>query len=255
MTPALNSTAFQLCEPERHSLAPPETASTLGFSVVVAPHPDDETLGCGGVLALLAAAGKQPRVIVMTDGSRSHPHSRTHPPATLAAVREQETLAALAELGLHARAATFLRFGDCALPGRDTAEFHDAVTRLRALLATLYPDTLFVPWRRDPHCDHQATWHLMRAALDGDRPRPRWLEYPVWAWMQPEGDVAPRTDEGHAWRLDISPVIARKQQALSRHASQLGKIVHDDPTGFTLEPSVLAHFAMPWELFLEPADV
>lgn len=251
-TPSLTSL---LAEPERHSLRPPESVSSLGRVVVAAPHPDDESLGCGGLLALLAEAGQVADVIVLTDGTRSHPKSRSHPRERLAALREEETIAALAALGCPASAAHFLRFGDCTLPTGGTPAFAEAAVRLREVLNSLAPDTMFAPWRRDPHCDHEATWHLLRAAILEMASPPRWLEYPVWAWTQPEGEVAPRAEEAAAWRLDISPVTARKQQAIAQHRSQLGAIIHDDPDGFTLKPEMLRHFAHPWELFLEPHDV
>ncbi len=120
MTPPLVQTAAPpsslLVEPEQHTLLPPETAVTLGTTVVIAPHPDDESLGCGGLLALLAAFGNSAHVLVMTDGSRSHPNSPSYPAARLAALREQETLAALEVLGLPASTARFLRYPDCGLP-------------------------------------------------------------------------------------------------------------------------------------------
>jgi len=244
-----------LREPERHPLLPPEAGVTLGSTVVVAPHPDDESLSCGGLLALLADRGGPAHVIVMTDGSRSHCNSPSYPPARLAALREQEALDALAALGLSARAARFLRYPDCGLPAAGTLAFEEAALRLHEMLVALAPDTLLVPWRRDPHCDHEATWRLLREASVALESRPRWLEYPVWAWTQAESEVAPRTDEGRAWRLDIFPVLARKEQAIARHRSQTGALIHDDPGGFLLEPAMLAHFTRPWELFIEPADV
>jgi len=243
-----------LVEAERHPLFPPETATTLGSTVIVAPHPDDESLGCGGLLALLADLGGPAHIMVMTDGVRSHPNSPTYPAARLAALREQETLDALDALGLPALAARFLRYPDCGLPGGDTRAFRDAVTQLREMLVALKPDTLLVPWRRDPHCDHEATWCLLRQAVSGLPAPPRWLEYPIWAWTRAGSEIAPQNNEANAWRLDISPVLARKQQAIARHRSQTGVLIHDDPGGFVLEPAMLAHFARPWELFLEPLN-
>ncbi len=230
-------------------------AGALGTTVVVAPHPDDESLGCGGLLALLQENGNEVKVIVMTDGARSHPGSKSHPAAQLARLREQETLDALAELGIPAAAAIFLRHPDCGLPALASAGFASAVVELEKILLEIAPDTLVVPWRRDPHCDHEATWTLWRAAVTSSPLAPRWLEYPVWAWTQPEATTAPQPNEGNAWRLDISAVLARKARAIARHRSQLGEIIHDDPTGFCLAPEMLAHFARGWELFLEPTDV
>ncbi len=247
--------ASLLVEPERHTLLPPETTATFGSTVVVAPHPDDESLGCGGLLALLADYSNPAQVIVMNDGSRSHPNSPSYPTARLAALRERETLDALAALGLSARAARFLRYPECELRAAGTLAFEEAALRLREMLVALAPDTLLVPWRRDPHCDHEATWRLLREAIVDLESRPHWLEYPVWAWTQAESEVAPQNDEGHAWRLDISPVLARKQAAaIARHRSQTGALIQDDPGGFLLEPAMLSHFTRPWELFIEPAD-
>jgi LmbE family N-acetylglucosaminyl deacetylase len=189
----------------------------------------------------------------MTDGARSHPNSPLYPAARLAAMREQEELDALKILGWPASAVQFLRYPDCGLPAHGGA-FKAAVNRLDEMLRALAPDTLLVPWRRDPHCDHEATWRLLRAAVAGVPTPPRWLEYPVWAWAEPESEVTPQTTDGHAWRLDISPVIARKQHAITQHRSQMGALIRDDPKGFVLEPAMLAYFLRPWELFLDPFD-
>ncbi|MDQ3545581.1 MAG: PIG-L family deacetylase [Verrucomicrobiota bacterium] len=258
MTPPLVQTdappSSLLVEPDQHALLPPKTAATLGSTIAIAPHPDDESLGCGGLLALLAAFGNAAHVLVMTDGSRSHPNSPSYPAARLAALREQETLAALEVLGLPASTARFLRYPDCGLPAAGTVAFGEAATQLREMLVARTPDTLLVPWRRDPHCDHEATWRLLREASAGMPSPPRWLEYPIWAWTQAESKAAPQTNDGHAWRLDISPVLARKERAIARHRSQMGVVIQDDPGGFVLEPAMLAHFARPWELFIEPVD-
>ena len=245
-----------LANPEELPLLPSAIARDLGLTIVVAPHPDDESLGGGGLLALLAERGTRvPQVLVMTDGSKSHPNSVSYPAARLSELRQEETRAALAALGLPAAAVHFLGYRDCGLPPEGTVAFIEATKRLGLLLENSAPDTLLVPWRRDPHCDHEATWKLCREAIRGLAKPPRWLEYPVWAWTQAEGEVAPQAHEGHAWRLDISPVLARKEQAIACHRSQIGAVIHDDPEGFRLEPQMLANFARPWEVFIEPNDV
>jgi LmbE family N-acetylglucosaminyl deacetylase len=239
----------------RHPLRPPEATGTLGSILVVAPHPDDETLGCGGLLALLASGRNSPRVWIVTDGANSHPASFTHPPTRLASIREQETRDALKVLGIPDIDVEFLRFPDCGLPAADTPGFEAATLALRQRLASRLPDTLLIPWRRDPHCDHEATWRLLTKAVAGLRQRPRILEYPIWAWEHPASEIAPTEGEAIAWRLDISPVLGLKRDAIAQHQSQLGILIQDDPNGFSLEPRMLAHFLRPWELFLEPPDV
>ena len=87
-----------LIDPERHPLRPGDSVRTLGRTVVLAPHPDDESLGCGGLLARLAAHGVPARVVVVTDGAQSHPGSAAYPPERLRALREAEARAAVAAL-------------------------------------------------------------------------------------------------------------------------------------------------------------
>ncbi len=242
-----------LADVERHPLVPCEAVAKLGSVVVLAPHPDDEALGCGGLLALLADGKQRAHVIVMTDGRGSHPTSRAYPAARLAAVRSAETLAALAVLGYSPSSVTFMGFADGALPADDNVSFGAAALRLRELLIEHSPDTIVLPWRRDSHADHQSTWHLCRAAASGISITFRWLEYPVWAWSSADDQVAPpQASEAKVWLLDIGTAQRRKRLAISQYGSQLGTVVDDDANGFILKPSMLAHFEKPWELYLEP---
>ncbi len=237
---------------DRHPLHPWESIKRLGRVIVVAPHPDDEALGCGGLLALLADVNQPARVIVMTDGSRSHPDSVSHPAARLAALRGAESLAALAVLGYPATAVTFMDFEDGGLPAEGTPAFLDATSRLKDLIVDHVPDTIVVPWRRDPHGDHQSTWRICWAAASELSIQFRWLEYPIWAWMPAGAEEAPFASEASVWRLDITPVMQCKQRAIANYRSQLGEVIVDDENGFVPEPCMLAHFAHSWELYLEP---
>ena len=238
-------------QPERHPLCPPATAAALGRTVVIAPHPDDESLGCGGLLALQADAGLAPRVVVVTDGSRSHA-SEAYPPQRLAALREEEARDAVAALGLDRDAITFLRHPDCDVPGPGAGPFDTAAAALADALGDA--ETVLVPWRRDPHCDHEAAWALARAAVGRLRPPVRWVEYAVWAWEHAGTDRAPRAGEVRPWRLDIADVLDRKRAAVAAHVSQTTRLIDDDPHGFVLEGRVLAHFDRPWELYLDLPD-
>ncbi len=226
--------------PERHPLRP--LASVAGPVAVVAPHPDDESLACGGLLASLAAAGVPARVVVMTDGTGSHPNSQAYPPDRLRALREAETVAALAALGLRADAVHFLR-----LPDGRLARLGDATDAAVASIASALDGaaTVVAPWDGDPHPDHVATAALAEAACARLDPAPRRVAYPVWAWVR--GDLAPA--DGTPWRLDVAAVRGRKRQAVAAHRSQTTALIDDDPEGFVLSPEVLAWFDRDWELF------
>ncbi|GAA4010065.1 PIG-L family deacetylase [Hymenobacter fastidiosus] len=232
-------------------LRPAAFAAALGSTVVVAPHPDDESLGCGGLLALLRQAGQPVRTVLVSDGTMSHPNSRRFPPPARRALREAELAEALEILGVDADQTLHLRLPDGAVPTPEAPGFAAAVAQLGEYLAAQPPQTLLVPWRRDPHPDHRATSQLVRAACAGLPAPPRLVEYVVWAWERATDAELPQPGEVRGWRLDITPVVALKQRAIAAHRSQLGTVIDDDPTGFQLSALMLAHFAQPFEVYLE----
>ena len=228
--------------------APLETIDGWGATLCVAPHPDDEALGCGGTLALLAQSGARVGIAWVSDGGLSHPNSPSHPRAKLAALRETEALKASAKLG--ATQTFFQRLPDGALPFPGAAGFDRAVASARAILAEFAPQTLLLPWRRDPHCDHRASWLIWaNAAHELKLQR---LEYLVWAFERAAQNEWPRTDEARAFRVDIGGVAACKRAAIEAHQSQISDLIDDDPTAFRLSAEVLAHFDKPFENWIAP---
>ena len=229
---------------------PLRSVDTIAGSVlVVAPHPDDETLGCGGAIALLRALGHSVHVLVMSDGTLSHPRSLKYPAPRLRALRESETLEALSILGVEETEVTFLRLPDGSIPAFESPEIREAVARCRICL-NLLPATIFLPWRFDPHPDHQATWKLIRTALRYLSYSPRIIEYPIWDWdPEQQGNFISKQVLG--WRLDIRTVLETKVRAIAAYRSQTTRLIDDDPEGFQLTPDMLANFARPWELYLE----
>lgn len=210
---------------------------------VIAPHPDDESLGCGALLAR-AFAGAGAHVICLTDGSASHPGSRLWPPADLARLRQRELQRALACLGGTARDLTWLGLPDAGLYRCD----HDALAaRLERIIADLGITHIFAPAIQDHHEDHQAAARAT-AALRHKRLDWTFFSYPVWSrWDDPDfpATIAPFAPV----RLPPGPAAARKRAAIEAHESQLGRIVTDDPTGFVLPPAMVDTFAREDELF------
>ena len=235
-------------------LRPASYAATLGPTVVIAPHPDDESLGCGGLLALLAQAGLPVWCVLVSDGTMSHPSSAKYPAPARQALRETELRRALAELGLNPHNLLTLNLPDGRVPGPGPAAGAAAGQQLTELLRQQRPATILCPWRRDPPPHHPATSQLVQAALAQLPHPPQLLEYVVWAWERSIPADLPRPGEVTGWQLDISSVLDVKQRAIAAHASQLpGSCIDDDPAGFTLAPSMLAHFERPLEVYLEAA--
>ncbi len=238
---------LSLAEPSDLEL---RTISTLAAPLlVVAPHPDDETLGCGGAIALLQLQQQDVRILVISDGTQSHPNSKRYPPAALRDLRQCETLRAMNILGVSNTAVSFLDLPDTSVPQVESSDFPSAVHRCQAYLSSLPPlKTILVPWRYDPHCDHRATYQLIKAAAD---PTVRLVEYPIWDWDSQQQKELPEPITITPWRLDIQPVIALKQQAISAYRSQTTEFINDDPSGFRLSSQMLKHFQVPWEVFIE----
>lgn len=210
--------------------------------LVLAPHADDESLGCGGLLAQAAGAGLRPGVLVLTDGAGSHPGSRRFPPERLRAVREAEARAAVAILGVERIG--FLGLPDTAAPVAGVA-FEAAVAAI--VSASRGFGVLVAPWRHDPHCDHEAA-HLMAAAAAA-RAGLGHVAYPVWGWTLDAALELAGPDVA-GWRLDVSGERIVKERAIGAHQSQYAGLVDDDPGGFQLEAGFLDLFAGRFETFL-----
>ena len=228
-----------------------------GGALVVAPHPDDESLGCGGLLAACAEAGRPARVVVVSDGAGSHPNSRAWPRERLVAQRQAEARAAIGELGLDpARDLNFLGLPDTAVPLAGAGFAAAVAALLRAAVPA--PGSVFAPWQHDPHRDHTASFAIAAAALRALPPGTRFFAYPVWGLafahpipgfpLPPEPSL-PAPPRG--LRLDVARHLPAKQRAVAAHASQVSGLIDDDPGGFRLPEAALDLAFRPFELFLE----
>ncbi len=218
-----------------------------GGLVVVAPHPDDESLGCGGLIAEACARGIATRLIVVSDGSGSHPASRRYAAPRLRDLREAECREAAECLGLDPAAIRFLRLPDRAVP-HEGPDADIAVTAIVDAARDVDAGAVCVSWRHDPHCDHLAAARIVAAA----RPvlgRARVLHYPIWGWTLPPGHPIGTPPRG--WRIDVSRHRNAKLAAIARHRSQTTEFVDDDPGGFRLTAAMIARFTGPYEILLE----
>lgn len=228
-----------------------ETIKSWGKTLIVAPHPDDESLGCGGAIALLRRFEIRVEIVVMSDGTKSHPNSQEYPAERLRDLREVEMLEAAAILGVAQSRVRFLRYPDRAVPQQDSPGFAAAVARFAEILENVQPATILAPWRRDPHPDHLAAHQIAATAIRQLNRKIRVIEYPIWLWELARRADAPRRDEATAWRLDIAAVNDQKQAAIRAHRSQTTDLINDDPAAFRLTPEILEHFADSREIYLE----
>ena len=185
-----------------------------GFrAVVVAPHPDDEVLALGGMLAMLAARGDQMLVVSVTDGDASHPGSARWSPEKLAQIRHGEAITGLGQLGIEPQCCLRLSLPD----GR----VHSHRAQLVELLSqVLHPgDVVLSTWTADGHPDHEATAVAVAEACA--TAHCRHLQSPVWMWhWAVPGDS--RVPWAQMCQLRLTPdAQRRKKLALLAHGSQL----------------------------------
>ena len=223
----------------------------LGPVLVVAPHPDDESIGCGGLIALLRERGSPVSVLLLSDGTMSHPNSKRFSPEARRDLRWRELIDALDVLGVAPTCVHAMGWTDGALPVADETAFAAAVDDMSAFLRTLSVRTMLVPWRRDPHRDHRAGHAIARAANDRLARPARVLEYAVWTAERGSRDDHPGDGEARRWTVDVSRVVDKKARAVAAHRSQHGAVIDDDPGGFTLPPAMLARCRQTVETYYE----
>ena len=198
------------------ALPPRSVASAL----VIAPHPDDETFGCGGTVAHLVRTGAIVHVAFVTDGSASHPNHPEVDPFSLATLRRKEARQATEILGVDASRLWFLDESDGTLSGLEAAKARRTAAKLAGLLSRITPDAVLLPCRVDGSSEHDASFELVSHALREAGLSPRLLEFPVWSWWNPLRLVPTLLTYRRVWRLDLKEFIAIKERAIAAYASQ-----------------------------------
>ncbi len=228
---------------------PLETPGLAGSAfVILAAHPDDESLGAGGLMARLQARGADVRVLLATAGEASHPGSPTTTPEQLSAVRLGEFGAALGHL-LPDSGWRHLGLPDGQLAGH-REELRSAVQQ--AVADAVEPAgrlgqrvTLVAPYRHDGHTDHEVLGSV--AAEVAGAGGHGLLEYPIWYWLWAE----PADPAWQSWlRLPLSAVERQaKAAAMAAHASQVRPLSVRPGDEVLLPPAFLQHFERPFETF------
>lgn len=183
--------------------------------VIVAPHPDDEVLGCGGLLGMLAA-NTAVQVIAVTDGEASHTHLTAAGRARLRQQRHAESDAGLMQLKIAASARVRL-----AIPDGQVKQHQQMLsTRLKQLIAP--GDHVFTTWLHDGHPDHEAVANTT-VALCAELGSACYM-FPIWMWHWAQPDDR-RVPWAALQRLPLSAAaVQNKARAIAEHQSQLTRV-------------------------------
>jgi len=216
-----------------------------GTALVFAPHPDDETLGCGATVARLAAGGRRVRIVCATDGGKAS-ISRVISPARLAAIRREELPRAAARLGVRPYDVVMLNY-----PDGEADEHVDKLTRAFAgQIKTAAPELVLMPSPLEWSKDHRVVARACAAAMRQAGYKGMALEYQV--WFMPLGLL----DLLAFWRLlryrkvRAGEHLAAKRAAMAEHRSQVENLT-GEPEWFMFDERYLSLFMRPEEIFYE----
>ncbi len=176
---------------------------------MIAPHPDDEAVGCGGTICLhTEVRGDRVAAVFLTSGELG---LKQLAPEEACRVREREAEAAADVLGI--AALTFLRQPDCGV----AKVVDEAGAELRRVVEREQPAMMYLPHPQECHPDHQAALAVVQAALRGSTiPVPTLLTYEIWTPMA-----------AHYHVEDITPVVRQKMRAIRCHESQVRQLRYD----------------------------
>ncbi|MDE6393223.1 MAG: PIG-L family deacetylase [Muribaculaceae bacterium] len=146
-----------------------------GVSLIIAPHPDDEALGCGGLIARLCAANNPPHVAILTGGGGSLRGWAEIAEVDVIKARRRLTLDSARQLGLPKENIHFLDFEDGSIEARLKTE----IDRLGELIDIIKPDNIFVPHSGEGWPDHLAAREI---GIELAPPSTVVWEYCVWMW-------------------------------------------------------------------------
>jgi len=185
-------------------------------AIVFAPHPDDETLGCGGTIRLLVQSKKEVKVVFLTSGNMADPAHRLSEVAAgnnniteYALLREKEAVKAMSVLGVSDY--EFLRFPDRELSGHYQSVFEE----LLRIMKQYQPDTIYSPSMLELHPDHRTTAALsfdLQRNMREDAGGPEKVRVVLYEVTIP---IRPNT------LIDITSSYRHKRRAIKKYKSQL----------------------------------
>jgi LmbE family N-acetylglucosaminyl deacetylase len=234
-------------------------------SLVLAPHPDDETLGCGATIMRKRRAGRDVRIVIVTDGGQSSV-SKVISEGELVAIRRRETIEAVRVLGVGEESLEFWSFRELQL--EEERSFLEE--RLRAVIASFEPEEILIPAISDRHPDHHALNTAVRSVLDSSEIASAVYEYPIWTWPRFPWIHRPPNLVSALWHFVSDPIagllrepsllvrtdglLEAKRRAIDVYRSQTTNLT-GEPEWWTFPDGFVDDFLRSHEIFFPVRDI
>ena len=215
-----------------------ETIAPKGTVLIVNPHPDDETFGCGLAMAAAAMKGRNIAIVLLTDGEGSHPDAKSFTQHGMAELRSSEFARAL-RLLVPTRRVDVLRLH---LPDGKSCYEPTLAGEVLKFARARGVSAIWSTWDGDPHCDHETAAALARN-LAHHLKIPHW-SFAVW------GRFGERVVPSDLCTFDAPILASRKREAIAAYRSQIDPNFIDDQGGFIMPTALVAHFAVHPEIFV-----
>ncbi len=218
-------------------------------ALIVAPHPDDEVFGAGGLIAAKRSMGASVNIVYLTGGGNSHRDCCTARPEQVIAHRRELAIRTMAVLGVTESSCSFMDLTDGSLPGPGQPMFGSAVSGLAGIVGDLRPAEVYCTHPMEVWKDHVAASAIARAAVRLASPGTAVYEYLVWAPLNRSFMDLVSLPWRRAARLTIRPWADLKAQAICSYLSGTARCGR--PWVGQLPPDFLRFFDWPCEVFFQ----
>ncbi|HAX91740.1 MAG TPA: hypothetical protein DCY07_05980 [Rhodospirillaceae bacterium] len=242
LTFVLQRLYFALATEATDRLPPAES----GGLMVIAPHPDDETLGCGALIARMRANGVPVRIIVVTDGSAA-PTLQPMPRESLVAMRRSETQKAVQALGVQPESIVFLDYQD----GKAAQSLSAIAQDIASQIWLHAPALILSPYGLDAHDDHRAVADAIDHLCASGKITVPVFEYPMWFWpVLAFRQLLSHPTRGVVRKIPAQDFLVNKTQAANAYQSQFGALTGEAGIGH-LPKGFMRQNLQAYELFFE----
>lgn len=198
--------------------------------VVFAPHPDDETLGCGGTIMKRISEGCEVIIVVLTDGRYAFLEAfgiESNPtPKELKHIRRSEVVRATDILGVSKENLLFLNYEDGTLADYEK----EAEERIIEILKNAHPDEIYIPYEKDYNVDHRAANQLILNATKKTNLSTSKYQYSIthkYDRIGPHIDALFDLFKHNLIHVDISKFLPQKKAAIREFRSQITVISYE----------------------------